>query len=225
MSSISNVSGINPLSTLSQLQSAAGAQRGTTTDGDGGRVHHGHRGGGMGHAVMQALQSLGLNLSQPASPSSQSNAAGTTDSDGDNDGSGGASGASSVRQDLHQFMHALFQAIRSESAGSSDANSAATTAPSGDPRAAVGSGMAALVSQVSNGSAPADLQSAFDKLLKDTQGAAAASSFSNTTGSPASGNATSTVTLQQLLTQLQQTLGYGPASTSDLLGNALTAKG
>ncbi len=223
--SIGNVSGINPLSTLSQLQSAAGAQRGTTTDGDGGRVHHGHRGGGMGHAVMQALQSLGLNVSQSASSSSQSSVTGTTDSDGDNDGSSGTSGASSVRQDLHQFMHALFQAIRSESAGPSGANSAATTAPSGDPRAAVGKGMASLVSQVSNGSAPADLQSAFDKLLSDAQGSAAASSSGNATGSPAGGDTASTVTLQQLLTQLQQTLGYGPASTSDLLGNALTAKG
>lgn len=179
----------------------------------------------MGHAVMQALQSLGLNLSQPASSNSQSNATGATDSDGDSDGSGGASGTSSVRQDLHQFMHALFQAIRSESAGPSGANSAGTASPSGDPRAAIGNGMAALVSQVSNGSAPADLQSAFDKLLSDAQGVTAGSSASNITGSQAGGDATSTVTLQQLLTQLQQTLGYGPASTSDLLGNALTAKG
>ena len=222
--SIANVRGVNPLSTLSQLQGAAGAQRGTT-DGDGGRVHHGHRGGGMGHAVMQALQSLGLNPSQPASSNSQSNATGATDPDGDNDGGGGASGASSVRQDLHQFMHALFQAIRSESAGPSAANSASPSAPSSDPRAAIGNGMAALVSQVSNGSAPADLQSAFDQLLSDAQGPAAGSSSSNATDAPAGGDVASTVTLQQLLTQLQQTLGYGPASTSDLLGNALTAKG
>ena len=71
-----------------------------------------------------------------------------------------------------------------------------------------------MISQVSNGSAPSDLQSAFTQLASDfSSGASTGSS------APTSGDTSSPATLQAFLTQLQQTLGYASS------GNSATATG
>ena len=80
------------------------------------------------------------------------------------------------------------------------------------------SGLSALISQVSNGQAPAALQSAFTQLASDLQGSRSATAG---TSSATTGTATSTTqaTLQALLTQMQQNLGY--ASSNTALSNTL----
>lgn len=188
-------------------------------DGDGGRrAHRGHRGGGMQQALDQALQSLGLAPTQTGSSSASQAANGTgTDSDGDNDGTG-ASASKSIRADERNFMHALFQAVKSETSASSGSTPTSPT----DPKANFANGLTALISQVSSGSAPPDLQAAFDKLTTDLQAASGASgSASGSTSGGASGSSPS-ATLQQLLTQLQQNLGYGAAGSATAVGNLVS---
>jgi hypothetical protein len=75
---------------------------------------------------------------------------------------------------------------------------------------------------VSNGTAPAELQSAFAKVAADLQPSAGAS----TTGDASSSSTTASpqATLQALLTQLQQNLGYGASSNSAAIGNFLSAQ-
>ena len=181
-------------------------------DGDGGghRVHKSRGGGGQMHqAMMQALQSLGLSMPQPASGSNAANqTSGSTDSDGDKDGS--TSATSGIKSDVRQLMHALFQAVKGETAS----DTSGTGTKSSDPKANFAAGLSALIAQVSNGSAPADLQSAFSKVAADLQQTNAASS---STGSGSSGTGTASTpqaTLQALLTQLQQNLGYGSSNMS-----------
>jgi hypothetical protein len=80
-----------------------------------------------------------------------------------------------------------------------------------------------LISQVSNGTAPSDLQSAFDKVAADlTQ--SGSSSANITAASSGSASSSSSATLQALLTQLQQNLGYGTSSSSAAIGNLLTTQ-
>ena len=72
------------------------------------------------------------------------------------------------------------------------------------------SGLAALITQVSNGNAPTDLQNAFNTLVTDLQAAGGngnASTSTTTTGTGTTASGTP-VTLQSLLTTLQQDLGY-----------------
>jgi hypothetical protein len=167
----------------------------------------------MQQAMMQALQSLGLAVpgqpqatsgSSPTSPSSTS-----TDSDGDSDGSTAATG--SIKKDLRQFMHALFQAVKSESSATSGNGTSAST----DPKANFAAGLTALISQVSNGSAPSDLQSAFTQLTSDLQAAGSAATATTTSATSAA-----TTSLQALLTELQKNIGYG-SSTLSPVGNLL----
>ena len=77
-------------------------------------------------------------------------------------------------------------------------------------------GLGAVISQVSNNQAPTQLQDAFAKVLADLQPAAPASSAGGT------GTGTS-VTLQALLTQLQQNLGYGAAGSASPVGNSVNS--
>jgi hypothetical protein len=204
----------NPLftSATSNVQPGSGMPSGDPDGaGDVGRVHHGKGGGHMRQAVAQALQSLGLNLAQPgAASSSSSSSSASTDS------SGSSSDDGKVKNDLRQFMHQLFQAVKTQG-GSSDGSDAAGAGASADPRSGFASGLSSLISQVSNGSAPADLQSAFTQLASDLSSQAS-------TGSSAasSGDASSAATLQAFLTQLQQTLGYSSSSSSN---NGATATG
>jgi len=182
-------------------------------DGDGARVHRGHgRGGQMQQAMMQALQSLGLSLPQP----SGSNAAGTSTSDSDGDADGSTAATGHVKHDMRQFMHALFQAVKGESAAGA-AGSADGSASTGDPKTNFAAGLSALIAQVGNGSAPTELQDAFKQLSSDLQSSGTAS------GSGTSAASSPSATLQALLTQLQQNLGYGNSSLA-ATGNVISTQ-
>lgn len=80
-------------------------------------------------------------------------------------------------------------------------------------------GLGAVISQASNNQAPTPLQDAFAKVLADLQPAAPASG-ANDAGGTGTGTGTQ-VTLQALLTQLQQNLGYGAAGSASPLGNSV----
>jgi hypothetical protein len=116
-------------------------------------------------------------------------------------------------------MHALFQAIKGESASST--SSAAST--STDPKANFAAGLSTLISEVSSGSAPAALQSAFAKVTADMQQSSSSPAGITSTGSSSSASS-SQATLQALLTQLQQNLGYGAASSTAAIGNLLSTQ-
>lgn len=107
----------------------------------------------------------------------------------------GTSAAS--KQDSGDLMHALFEAVKAQSPATTDGS-----APT-DPKAAFGSGLSALITEVGNGQAPAALQSAYAKLAPDAQGS-----------------------LQNFLSALQQNLGYGAssASTTAAVGNAISTQ-
>ena len=161
----------------------------------------------MRGALMQALQSLGLSApaqAAAAATASSGQSQGSTDGDADSDEAGALG---NVKGDMRQFMHALFQAVKSEGgSGNTTSGSQAT-----DRRENFSDGLAALISQVGGGSAPSALQDAFAKLMTDLQSTnvAAASSID------ASADATKPqITLQALLTQLQQAVGYGVASAA-----------
>lgn len=109
--------------------------------GDSGKSHGHHAHGGHGHvrqALMQALDGMGLDGVQG------------------NDGHG----AGNLKHDIAQFMHTLFQAVKDEASSS-------TSATTGGPRAGFGAGLSALITDASQGKAPAALQSAFDRLAAD----------------------------------------------------------
>lgn len=189
-------------------------------DGDGGvKKSRGH--GQMQAALMQALQSLGLSPTGTTTSTSGTNStsqnSSSADSDGDTDGSTSATG--SVKSDMRKLMHALFQALKNENPSNSTAGAAATPGPT-DPKVNFASGLSALITQVSNGNAPTDLQNAFSQVAKDLQ---AAGSASNSTASSSSGS-TPQATLQALLNQLQQNLGYGASSSTAGIGNFLSAQ-
>ena len=205
-------------------------------------------------ALAQALESLGLSLTGSASASSPvasstasasaaaasgAAAAGTAatassapaastpvpapDHDRDHDVS---SEGRSIAGDVRHLMHALFEDVRAENLLSPGAGAASG---SSTPGASFASGLAALIGQVQSGSAPANLQRAFDALVTNlsqlgTQPAAGASGAatpavaSTTTQAPAitqapasnAGTATSTqALLVQFLTNLQTDLGLG----------------
>ncbi|HTP71176.1 MAG TPA: hypothetical protein VML58_03075 [Burkholderiaceae bacterium] len=206
-------------STALQVQPAATATSNACGDGDGNRVHHhGHHRGGMGGALMQALKGLGLTAADGSAQTASS------DHDGDDAGSAAGTAHASIKGDIRSFMHALFQAVRSESSGASDGSTAAVGAATtgagagSDPQAGFASGLSALITQVGNGSAPSDLQSAFDKLASDLQAVKGAAPASSAAGTADASSAPS-ATLLQLLTQMQQNLGYGPRTASTATGN------
>lgn len=213
--SISGISSSNYVAPSSLTQGVQSSQANGTQDTDAGRVHkshHGHGGGQMQNAMMQAMQSLGMT---PPQSGSSATATSTTDSDGDSDGS--TSATSSVKKDMGKLMHALFQAVK----GESTSGTSSTTGASQDPSASFAAGLSALISQVSNGSAPAGLQSAFDKVAADLQSGSSAATGSSTA---ATSSTSSQATLQTLLSKLQQNLGYGASSSSAALGNLLSTQ-
>jgi len=186
----------------------------------GGRVHKSRGGGGQMHnAMMQALQSLGLSMAQQTTGATSANPTlGSTDSDGDSDGS--ASTTSSVKNDMRQLMHALFQAVKGETAS----GTSGTGSNPANPKANFAAGLSALISQVSSGTAPADLQSAFAKVATDLQPTNATSTSSSTSTGANATAANPQATLQALLTQLQQNLGYGNSSSSAAIGSFLSTR-
>ena len=197
----------------------------TDSDGVAGGAERGHKSrggpGDMQQARAQALQSPRLTMAQTTSGTTSSNpGAGSTDGDGDGDSDASTSAPSSVKQDMQQFMHALFQAVKGESAAVSTAASSGSI----DPKTGFAAGLSALISQVSGGSAPSDLQSAFSKLASDLQQVSPTAGTATTGSTPASGGPASTqATLQALLTRLQQDLGYGSSSTS-AIGNSISTQ-
>lgn len=216
------------------LQSTSGVPTvaiGATADADGDasggkRVHKPHGGGGqVRHALAQALLSMGLAMPQSAGGASTASAPpGSTDADGDPDSS--TSATAGAKQDMRQFLHAFFQAVKGETAaGASTSGSASTERTTG-----FAAGLSALISQVSAGSAPSELQSAFSKLTSDLQPAGASASTAvagaaahvDSTATDA-GAASSRATLQALLTSLQQDLGYGSPSTP-AIGNLVSTQ-
>ena len=230
--SVSGISSSNYVAPAALTQGASQVSGASDPDGDGdGGGHRSHKargaGGQMQNALMQALQSLGLTVPQQTSATTTTTAAASagqtssgTDSDGDNDGS--TSATSSVKKDMRQFMHALFQAVKTENA-SSTSGSSGTGTSSTDPKSNFAAGLSALISQVSNGTAPADLQSAFAKVAADLQPASATSASSDSTSTGTS-SSTSQATLQALLTQLQQNLGYGATSSTAAIGNFVSTQ-
>jgi hypothetical protein len=213
--SIMNISGTsNSIASLSALQGLQPQQVGSSADADDGstpRPHKMHGGGHMRQAVGQALQSLGLT---PPSGTSSAGSASSTDAGG-SDSSGAAS---SVQQDMQQFMHSLFEAVKGESASSTSASSSSSAS---DPKTSFADGLSSLISQVSSGSAPSDLQSAFSKLAADLQ--AAGTTTSSSAASSSGGSGSIQATLQAFLTNLQQDLGYG-SSNASAIGNLMTAQ-
>jgi hypothetical protein len=204
---------------------------GASDSESGGQGHHSHKapgaGGQMQDALTQALQSQGLTVPQQTTATTATTATASSgqtstgaDSDGDDDGS--TSATSSVKKDMRQFMHALFQAVKSENVSGTSGTTGTGTA-STDPKSNFAAGLSALISQVSNGTAPADLQSAFAKVAADLQPASATSASSDSTNTGTSASAPQ-ATLQALLTQLQQNLGYGATSSTAAIGNFVSTQ-
>lgn len=210
---ISSISSAVPTITSTSGVQASPVAKDSDGDGDGSggrRVHSSHSGGHMHQALMQALQSLGLNMPQSSGATGSASAAGTAST------TGASPAASQVKDDMHKFMHALFQAVKSETSAQ-----ASTDASSGDSKSSFAAGLSALISQVGSGSAPAGLQDAFSKLAADLQGSQ--SPPATTSASVPAANASTPPTLQALLTNLQQDLGYGKSSTS-AIGNVVSAQ-
>lgn len=167
-------------------------------------------GGQLQQALAEVMQGLGLPLPASTSPTE------TAPPHRSERAAEDSSQNTSLRQDLHQFVHELFQALRQ--AGSGHDSNPATSAASSDsvpppnpepaPKPRVASNLSALISQVSSGSVPPGLQSAYAKLVTDLQ----------PSGSVADSGNTTPPTLQELLTRLQQNLGYG-ATALDPSGN------
>lgn len=183
-------------------------------------------------ALAQALESLGLSLSAPATSSTSADTASSSNAStspttgatppatttaassapapapAPTPGHGISSEERTIAGNVRHLMHALFEDVRAENllAPSSGSASASPT-----PGTSLASGLATLISQVQSGSAPANLQRAFDALVANlsqlgTQSASAAASTS--TAAPAS-TLNTEVLLVQFLTNLQTDLGLG----------------
>ena len=202
-----NISGtLNSISSceaLTGLQPQRATSIADSDEGNAGRPHHAHGGGHMRQAVQQAMQSLGLSMPD----ANATNANSSTSSDTGSDASS-ASSDSRVRQDMHQFMHSLFEAVKNEATTSASS----TSSGGSDPQSNFASGLSSLISQVSAGSAPSDLQASFSQLASDLQ--ASGATASSTDGSSTDASSRVQATLQAFLTHLQQDLGYGGPSAS-----------
>jgi hypothetical protein len=194
-----------------------------------------HTGGGnpILQALAQALESLGLSLTAPApnrtsadsasSPNASTTAttsappAATTTAVSSAPAPAPTHEISSeertIAGDVRHLMHALFEDVRAENLLAPSGGSASA---SSTPGSSFASGLAALISQVQSGSAPANLQRAFDSLVANlsqvgTQSAPAVASDSPPAASavaPASTLNTQAL-LVQFLTNLQTDLGLG----------------
>jgi hypothetical protein len=154
-------------------------------------------------ALAQALESLGLSLSAPAStattgssataPASGSTSSASTTSASNtsasttsasttsaaasstasaaptNSGGDYSSQAGSIAGDIRHLMHALFADVRAENLLAPSSGTASGTTSSGGPAGSFASGLAALISQIQSGSAPANLQRAFDRLVTNLE--------------------------------------------------------
>jgi len=73
-----------------------------------------------------------------------------------------------IARDIRHLMRALFTDIQAENT-LAPASSGASSATGSTPQSSFGSGLAALISQIQGGSIPANLASAFDKLVTDLE--------------------------------------------------------
>ncbi len=163
---------------------------------------------------MQALQSLGLSVPPSSTSTDASN---TTPGTSDNS-TAASTGAGTIKHDIHDFMHVLFQAVKAENTLSP------TTSPSSstDPKTDFSAGLSALITQVSNGNAPAGIQDAFNRLVSDLQlSTPAVAAATNSTGTAI---VSSQPSLQSLLSALQQDLGYGSTTGPSDTGNVVSAQ-
>ena len=178
------------------------------------RVHHRHGGGHMHQAMEQALQSLGLSPTQSTAANGSTDASSTGSTNDANDTSVSATG--NIKQDEHQLMHALFEAVKGQDGAAATSAASTTSSAAGATQGSgFSSGLASLVTQVSNGSAPSGLQDAFNKLVSDMQSTGAAT---------AANAAASSATLQGFLTQLQQNLGYGATASGSAAGSVVSTQ-
>jgi hypothetical protein len=194
-----------------------------------------HTGGGnpILQALAQALESLGLSLSAPAPNSTSADTASSPNASTTATTSATPAATTTavssapapapnheisseertIAGDVRHLMHALFEDVRAENLLAPGAGSASA---SSTPGSSFASGLAALISQVQSGSAPANLQRAFDSLVANlsqvgTQSAPAVASDSPPAASavaPASTLNTQAL-LVQFLTNLQTDLGLG----------------
>ncbi len=246
--SVKDLAGASSVSvTQGQAQSKQSAK--VEHSEDEHRGHGRHRNGGLGPAMTQALDALGVSL-----PSKFGGAEGGERGESNP----GRVESRTLRHDLRKFMHELSDALRNERPGgttmvaadtitdsptngsnvatttpfaaetalttgvsTTQANSTANagspggTSPTSQasvPRADFGSRLAALISDISKGAAPKELQDAFDRLAKDLMPANAPSGTTTT-----SGNTTSAVTTTGTTTTATTTTG------SNVAGDAVTA--
>jgi hypothetical protein len=205
-------------------------------------------------ALAQALESLGLSLSTPATGSTSAAAAPATSTAAATTTAASPAPAATpapapapkheisseertIAGDVRHLMHALFEDVRAENllAPSSGSGSGSST-----PGSSFASGLAALISQVQSGSAPANLQRAFDSLVANLSqlgtppAAAPASGSSNaatatfadtastSTAAPASTLNTQAL-LVQFLTNLQTDLGLGYGGSTGTSAQSATS--
>jgi len=203
MTSISNVTGYDASSYLSAIKStnstgSSSVGSDTDTDEDSSTQatsgHHHRGGGGMGKALMETMQQLGM--TPPAPPADAADASSSSDSSA-------TPATGDLQSDFGSFMSQLFQALQSES-GTSSGNGTGDGSSS-SPGGRFAAALSSLTTDAANGSAPDGLQSAYTQLMQDLQGGTGTS-----TNSDAGSSSTSTPDLQAFLSTLQQNLAqYG----------------
>jgi hypothetical protein len=225
---ISTVSHASALTSFGVSQTSRASDPDGDGDGGGGpRRAQGARGhGAMQQAMLQALSELGLSPSPASATSGASSSSTNSSTDQASTIAQGNSSTGSVGKDMRHLMHALFQALKGagQSADATAAVGAGTASASTDPAQAFSSRLSALISQVSSGSAPSDLQTAFATVVSDLQGGTAGNGSAPSSSTTSGGNSTSAsaVTLQAFLSRLQQDIGYGGAPTQTT-GNVISA--
>ena len=209
MTSISNVTGYDASSYLTAIKSTSSSAVSNDTDTEDESAtqatsgHHHRGGGGMGKALMETMQQLGM--TPPAPPAVAADATSSTDSST-------TSATGSLQSDFSSFMAQLFQALQSESAGASSSTSSSDTS-STSPGGKFAAALSSLTTDAANGKAPAGLQSAYTQLMQDLQGSTSSDGSSST----------STPDLQAFLSTLQQNLAqYGQHQMA--LGNVVSTQ-
>jgi len=189
---------------IATLQTSAAQRGGRDCDGDGDgdhggtaaadvdRLQTGLASGRMGRTVLDALASLGLSVPDTSAQPEADGAASAPSS-------AAGSSAQSLGAHLHQFMHAMFDAVRSEALAT--AQDGAASGPAKDAGSIFRAGMSALVADVAQGEVSSQLQAAFNALVADLQ-PSRSSSGQSATPDP-------TISLKNVLVQLQQAFLYG----------------
>ncbi len=224
---------------------AGGSSSTESAQGGGDYYSTPQAGGGnlLMQALAQALESLGLTLSSdtsgsqaPAASAANSTSSSTAASTGSagsaaaatsaaappaSSGSGCSPQVRSIAGDIRHLMHALFEDVWAENllAPSSGATGSSATTASSTPSGSFTSGLAALVSQIQSGSAPANLQQAFDSLVANLQQPSGAVPDPISQGAS---EASAPALLLQFLTNLQTNLGLGYGGSASVPAQSAT---